>query len=291
MGWVHFLFDSARDAADALSDALSDCGANAVTLEDNADEPLFEPALGETPLWESTRVVALFPAEQDVDQLRNILTALLAPMVVPPFKTEAVPDKDWEREWMTNFNPIPFGDKLWICPSWHTPPDPTAINIMLDPGLAFGTGTHPTTALCLRWLDAADVRGKTVIDYGCGSGILAIAAALLGAIRIIGIDTDPQALIATRDNAVRNKVEIETYLPEDCPDVPADIMLANILAGPLHTLAPTLSALTLPQGDIVLSGILDSQADGVTTCYSDYFTMGAPKQEAEWMRLVGVRHG
>jgi len=191
---------------------------------------------------------------------------------------------------MDNFHPIQFGERLWICPSWHTPPAPDAVNIMLDPGLAFGTGTHPTTALCLNWLDQADLKGKYVIDYGCGSGILAIAAALLGAERVIGVDTDPQALEATRANAERNGVEIEAYLPGDCPDEPCDLLLANILAGPLQTLAPRFANLTKPSAELVLSGILEVQAQEVSDSYAAWFDMQAPTIKEDWTRLNGTRH-
>ena len=192
---------------------------------------------------------------------------------------------------MENFKPICFGEKLWIVPSWHEPPQPNTVNILLDPGLAFGTGTHPTTALCLQWLDKADLTGKTVIDYGCGSGILAIAAALLGANKVIGVDTDPQALEATQANAQRNGVIIETYLPQHCPTVECDLLLANILAGPLMELMPRFVELTRPDTQLVLSGILDVQADTVSQHYQTEFKMDNAVVLEEWVRLSGVRHG
>ncbi|MDH5592420.1 MAG: 50S ribosomal protein L11 methyltransferase, partial [Gammaproteobacteria bacterium] len=244
MAWIQFIFNSTPDAADQLSDMLSVCGAGAVTFQDNADQPIYEPAIGSTPLWSATNVIALFDAAIEPDEIIQALTEQLAPQVLPNYRIEAVEDKDWVREWMENFHPICFGKKLWICPSWRKPPQDDAINIMLDPGLAFGTGTHPTTALCLNWLDQADVKGKYVIDYGCGSGILAIAAAMLGAKKVIGIDTDPQALEATQANAERNRVQVDTYLPDDCPEIPCDLLLANILAGPLQSLAEQFAALT-----------------------------------------------
>ncbi|THF53551.1 MAG: 50S ribosomal protein L11 methyltransferase, partial [Methylophaga nitratireducenticrescens] len=253
MAWIQLIFTSSPQQAEALSDALSECGAAAVTFQDNADQPIYEPAIGETPLWSATSVIALFDAETDTDMLLASLKSLISDL--PDCRIEAVEDKDWEREWMDNFKPICFGEKLWIVPSWHQPPQPEAINILLDPGLAFGTGTHPTTALCLQWLDQADLTGKTVIDYGCGSGILAIAAALLGANKIIGVDTDPQALEATQANAQRNGVIIETYLPQHCPTIECDLLLANILAGPLLELMPRFLELTRPQSQLVLSGL------------------------------------
>ncbi|MCX4192600.1 50S ribosomal protein L11 methyltransferase [Methylophaga sp. OBS1] len=288
MAWVQFICHTAPDSAEALSEALSECGAAAVTFEDDADQPIYEPDPGETPLWADTRLTALFDAETSEQSVLDMLTTLLPE--VPRFRVEAVEDKDWEREWMANFQPIQFGDRLWIVPSWHKAPDEQAVNILLDPGLAFGTGTHATTALCLNWLDQADLKGKFVIDYGCGSGILAIAAALLGAERVIGVDTDPQALEATRENARRNGVEIEAYLPGNCPDEPCDLLLANILAGPLQNLAPRFANLCKPDTQLVLSGILQSQADEVAESYAPWFTMQPAVSREDWVRLTGVRH-
>ena len=289
MAWVQFIFNSTPDAADALSDALSEAGAAAVTFQDNADQPIYEPPLGETPLWSATQVIALFDASTSEAAMRAAVKPFLIGEL-PPFKMEAVEDKDWERAWMDNFQPMCFGEKLWIVPSWHQPPQNNAVNILLDPGLAFGTGTHQTTALCLHWLDKADVKGKTVIDYGCGSGILGIAAALLGARRVIGVDTDPQALQATQENARRNNVTVETYLPQDCPALQYDLLLANILAGPLMQLAPLFADLTHDGSNIVLSGILDSQAEDVSAVYRPHFNMQKAQQFDDWMRLSGVRY-
>lgn len=288
MAWIQFICNTSQDKAEALSDALSECGAAAVTFEDDADQPIYEPNVGETPLWTATRLTALFDAETRSDDVSNMLANFIDE--VPRFKVEAVEDKDWEREWMANFQPIQFGERLWICPSWHQPPAPEAVNILLDPGLAFGTGTHATTALCLNWLDTADLTGKYVIDYGCGSGILAIAAALLGAEKVIAVDTDPQALEATRANAKRNGVDIDAYLPSECPDEPCDLLLANILAGPLQTLAPRFANLCKPEADIVLSGILQTQADTVSDSYDAWFTMQPATQKEDWIRLSGQRH-
>lgn len=288
MAWVQFICHTSPDKAESLSEALSECGAAAVTFEDDADQPIYEPDLGETPLWADTRLTALFDAENSEQSVLDMLAAMLPE--VPRFRVEAVEDKDWEREWMANFQPIQFGDKLWIVPSWHKAPDEQAVNILLDPGLAFGTGTHATTALCLNWLDQADLKGKYVIDYGCGSGILAIAAALLGAERVIGVDTDPQALEATRENARRNGVEVEAYLPGNCPDEPCDLLLANILAGPLQNLAPRFANLCKPNTQLVLSGILQSQADEVAESYAPWFTMQPAVSREDWVRLTGERH-
>lgn len=288
MAWIQFICNTTQEKAEALSDALSECGAAAVTFEDDADQPIYEPDVGETPLWTATRLTALFDAETRSEDVTKMLANVMDE--VPHFKVEAVEDKDWEREWMANFQPIQFGERLWICPSWHQPPAPEAVNILLDPGLAFGTGTHATTALCLNWLDTADLTGKYVIDYGCGSGILAIAAALLGAEKVIAVDTDPQALEATRANAKRNGVDIEAYLPGECPDEPCDLLLANILAGPLQTLAPRFANLCKPAADIVLSGILQTQADAVSDSYGAWFAMQAATQKEDWIRLSGQRH-
>ncbi|CSB25999.1 50S ribosomal protein L11 methyltransferase [Vibrio cholerae] len=203
-------------------------------------------------------------------------------------------DKDWEREWMDNFHPMQFGRRLWICPSWREVPDPQAVNVMLDPGLAFGTGTHPTTALCLEWLDNLDLTGKTVIDFGCGSGILAIAAIKLGAAKVIGIDIDPQALLASKDNAARNGVEdqIEVYLPKDQPEgLVADVVVANILAGPLRELSPIIKGLLKPGGQLAMSGILDTQAESVAEFYRDDLELDPIAEKSEWCRISGRKLG
>ncbi|AFJ02964.1 Ribosomal protein L11 methyltransferase [Methylophaga frappieri] len=288
MAWVQFIFNTPPDAAESLSEALTDAGAAAVTFQDQADQPIYEPPIGETPLWSATQVVALFDANTTAEALQLAVKPFYAG-ALPDFKIEAVEDKDWERAWMDDFSPLCFGERLWIVPSWHTPPQPEAVNILLDPGLAFGTGTHPTTALCLRWLDKQEMTGKTVIDYGCGSGILAIAAALLGASKIIAVDTDPQALEATQENAKRNGVTIQTFLPDACPDITADVLLANILAGPLMSLAPLFSRLTHLGSDLVLSGILDTQTADIQSTYQSKFGTLAAQQHDEWMRLTGVR--
>lgn len=289
MAWIQLIFTCTSQQAETLSDVLSATGAASVTFQDYADQPIYEPAIGETPLWSVTSVIALFDAETDCDAVLQALHSQLGE--IPEYHIETVEDKDWEREWMDNFHPICFGEKLWIVPSWHQPPQPEAVNILLDPGLAFGTGTHPTTALCLQWLDNADLTGKTVIDYGCGSGILAIAAALLGADKVIGVDTDPQALEATQANAARNNVIIETYLPQHCPEIQADLLLANILAEPLIELMPRFLQLTHRQSELVLSGILEAQAVTVHQHYQTEFTMDEAIVLEEWVRLSGVRHG
>jgi ribosomal protein L11 methyltransferase len=206
-------------------------------------------------------------------------------------KLDQLEDKDWEREWMENFHPMQFGERLWICPSWRDVPDRNAVNVMLDPGLAFGTGTHPTTSLCLRWLDGLDMTESTVVDFGCGSGILGIAALKLGAKRVVGIDIDPQALLASQDNANRNNVgeKIELYLPEHQPQLQADVVLANILAGPLRELKAVIAGYCKAGGRLVLSGILDNQAEELHFLYSDLFDMEPIVIDGEWARVSGIK--
>lgn len=290
MPWLQLKIDITPQQAEALGDALTELGAVAVTLQDAADQPLFEPLPGETKLWNATRVIGLFEATADMPA---IIAALRQrwPQPLPDCHADPLEDKDWEREWMDNFHPIRCGEQLWICPSWREPVDPNAVNVLLDPGLAFGTGTHPTTALCLEWLDAHPPRNLDVVDYGCGSGILAVAAALLGARQVAAVDYDPQALIATRDNAAKNGVadRIHTWLPRQCPAARAELLLANILANPLIELAPRFAALVPAGGQIVLSGILTEQAENVAAAYTDWFDMEAPVIRNEWVRLCGTR--
>lgn len=229
---IQIRINATAKTADKVSNMLLGRGAQAVTFMDAKDVPVYEPMPGETPLWGETEVMGLFDAETDPAPTIAFFQQIFGEDV--GYKVEQLEDKDWVREWMDHFHPMQFGERLWICPSWRDVPNPDAVNVMLDPGLAFGTGTHPTTALCLQWLDGLDLAGKTVVDFGCGSGILGIAALKLGAARVIGIDIDPQAIQASRDNAERNGVadQIELYLPADQPqDVEADVVVANILAG------------------------------------------------------------
>ncbi len=291
MPWLQLKLASTPDAAQHLSDLLSEAGALAVTLQDAADQPLYEPPPGAIPLWSQTWVTGLFDADADLNAALAYLCEALAqrelPHVISPLE-----DKDWEREWMDNYHPMRFGSRLWICPSWREPPDANAVTVMLDPGLAFGTGTHPTTALCLEWLDRHDIVGKRVIDYGCGSGILAVAAAKLGAHHVWAVDYDSQALHATILNAEKNAVDtsIHTVLPNDLPHEMADIILANILVGPLTELAPLIAGLIRPGGAVVLSGILNTQADALMQRYQLWFDMEPAIEREEWMCLSGVRH-
>ncbi|KHS87220.1 50S ribosomal protein L11 methyltransferase [Pectobacterium brasiliense] len=292
MPWIQLKINTSGKVAEQLGDAMIESGAVSVTFQDTHDTPVFEPLPGETRLWGDTDAIALYDAETDM----NAVIAMLEqePLLGVGFKhkIEQLEDKDWEREWMDNFHPMQFGKRLWICPSWRDIPDPTAVNVMLDPGLAFGTGTHPTTALCLQWLDGLDLEGKTIIDFGCGSGILAIAALKLGAARAIGIDIDPQAIQASRDNAQRNGVSerLELYLPKDQPaDLSADVVVANILAGPLRELAPLISDLPKAGGHLGLSGVLATQAEGVAEAYADKFTLDPVAEREEWCRITGQR--
>ena len=292
MPWIQIKINSSGEHAETLSDALMDIGAVSVTFQDTNDTPVYEPLPGETRLWGDTDVIGLFDAETDM----AAITAELAqhPLLGAGFRhrIEQIEDKDWEREWMENFHPMRFGERLWICPSWRDVPDPDAVNVMLDPGLAFGTGTHPTTSLCLTWLDGLDLVGKTVIDFGCGSGILAIAALKLGASHAIGIDIDPQAIQASRENASRNGVSsrLDLYLPHQQPsDLKADVVVANILAGPLRELAPLISVLPETGGKLALSGILASQAEDVCEAYADKFMLDPVAEKEEWCRITGQR--
>ncbi|MFZ7234468.1 50S ribosomal protein L11 methyltransferase [Avibacterium avium] len=291
MAWVQIRINSTNQQAETIGDYLEEIGSVSVTFMDSQDTPIFEPLPGETRLWGNTDVIALFDAETDMQQIVSLLKNAGHLSEETAYKIEQIEDKDWEREWMDNFHPMQFGKRLWICPSWREVPDENAVNVMLDPGLAFGTGTHPTTALCLEWLDSLDLNGKTVIDFGCGSGILAIAALKLGAKSAIGIDIDPQAILASRNNAEQNGVSdrLQLFLAKDAPqDLQADVVVANILAGPLKELAPTISQLVKTQGKLGLSGILESQAQSVCEAYQEQFSLDPVAIREEWCRITGV---
>jgi ribosomal protein L11 methyltransferase len=295
MPWIQAIVDITADQSAEIEDLLMAIGAQAVTMRDGANQPIYEPPLGTTPLWDNVNLWALFEAEQPVDaqmlQLADIYqTEYNKPF--PNYKLELVEDKDWIREWMDTFKPMPFGKRLWICPSWLEPTDPDAVNLKLDPGLAFGTGTHPTTSLCLKWLDGQDVSGKTVVDFGCGSGILGVAAMILGAKHLVGIDIDPQAILASNENTERNNVSMDTvefYLPEDAPSYQADMVLANILAGPLVELKNAILSYLLPGGLLVLSGILASQAQEVADAYAENCTINLIKEDDGWVRIDATK--
>ena len=292
MTWLQLRLDTQPGEIESLEERMLATGAVAVTMEDNADQPVLEPGVGETPLWGQVRLTGLYPADTDMDQ---VLTAF------PPRqlrqanqRVEILEDKDWEREWMQHYRPMPFGKRLWVCPSWLQPPDPGAINLLLDPGLAFGTGTHPTTALCLAQLDSMDLDGCDIVDYGCGSGILAVAALRLGAAFALAVDNDPQALVATRDNAGRNGIaaaSMEVVLPDAVDHHAwsgrASLVIANILAGPLMELADTLSAFLQPGGTLLLSGLLDNQAAALCEHYAHRINLQVAGEKDGWVCLRG----
>ena len=264
-------------------------GASAVSFVDAVDNPVLEPAPGETPLWENTVTLGLFTDGTDLAPVLDGLRELLPDGAEAQFQTELIEDQDWVRVWLKDCPPLKFGERFWVVPrekvSEVTQQD--AVLLRLDPGLAFGTGTHPTTALCLDWLARQDLRGKTVLDYGCGSGVLAIAALLLGAERAVCVDIDPQALIATRDNAQENGVadRVQTCLPQDFTPFPAQVLLANILANPLIALAPLLSGSIATGGHLVLAGLLDRQAEDVRAAYAAHFDFDADVSREGWTRL------
>jgi ribosomal protein L11 methyltransferase len=291
MPWLQLKVISPRKYVKSLESSLLACGAAAVTLQDNADQPIFEPGLGETPLWDQVKISGLFDAEINTAQTIALAEKRFG-NPLPEHTWELLEDKDWEREWMTHYHAICCGERLWICPSWQEPPEPGKVNLMLDPGLAFGTGTHPTTFLCMQWIDQQDFSGLDVVDYGCGSGILGIATLLLGARKVIGIDIDPQALLATAENAKRNSLAADSmpvYLPDHCPPAQVDVVLANILAGPLAELAPKLSEMTKPGGRICLSGILFSQVRTLINAYEKWFSFDPVEEKEGWVRLTAVK--
>ncbi|RDB44439.1 50S ribosomal protein L11 methyltransferase [Halomonas sp. DQ26W] len=306
MPWLQLKARIAPEQAELLEELLMAEGATAITLQDAHDDPVFEPERGTTPLWDETVLTGLY------DDLEG-LTAMLERLTVawgqampgepcPEIEHELLADRDWEREWMDDFQPLRMGQRLWIVPSWHEPPDTDAVNLHLDPGLAFGTGTHPTTALCLEWLDGLalvdELSGRDILDIGCGSGILAIAALKLGARQAIGTDIDPQALQASRDNASRNAIaedDLRLCYPEELVEVGTSaatfpVVIANILAGPLIEMAATVADHVAPAGRLVLSGILESQADEVLDAYREQnLVMEEPEIREGWVRLSGRR--
>jgi ribosomal protein L11 methyltransferase len=288
--WQLTLKVSANEA-DTLTDFLFELGAVSVTFTDAGDAPIFEPSAASDVIWDDSILTALF--QEDIDPEAVLLQlAQTFPDCVGSCHLEELAEQAWERACLEQFQPMQFGRHLWICPSWASPPDPAAVNIILDPGLAFGTGTHPTTALCLEWLDANPPSNKTVIDYGCGSGILAIAAARLGASVVWAIDNHEQAVIATKENATRNYIsatQLQVGMPEHLPPMQADIVIANILALPLIELASTLCQHVKPQGHIVLSGILAEQTALITEAYSPFIEITDISQREEWVRISGIR--
>jgi len=292
MAWIQLTFEAPRDEAQRLSDALEESGALSVSIEGADAEPIFETDWNDNrPAWKQARVRALFEQDADIDAALQMAAKLMGVAALPPHRTETVADQDWARVWMDRWQPLRFGANLWVVPSWLTPPDPQGVNLILDPGMAFGTGTHATTGLCLEWLAAHPPRGLEVIDFGCGSGILAIAALKLGARSALGTDTDPQALVTARENAERNAVadRLVLCLPPDVPELAsAEVVLANILAPALIGLAPRLTALTRPDGFLILSGLLASQADEVAAAYAGRFDIERHTRD-DWAMLVAHR--
>ena len=286
---LQLTFDVGSADPAPIEETLTSLGATSVTLEDAADDPVLEPAPGETPLWPTVRLRALFREDADPRAIEAGLVELLPPTTLLRF--EVLEDRPWEREWLRDFHPMRFGRRLWVCPDGQAAGDANAVRVALDPGLAFGTGTHPTTALCLEWLDGSELRGCRVIDYGCGSGILAIAALKLGAAGAFAYDIDPQARLATRDNAVRNGVADRLTIAATAPQEPesCDVLVANILAGPLTKLADRFATLLRPGGRIALSGLLPEQVESVAVAYGPWFMIGATTVRDGWALLSGSR--
>ncbi len=291
MPWLQLKIQTSQQHVDTISDWLMEQGGLSVTYQDAADQPLFEPPPGETPIWANTLITGLFDTQIAIDDIRIKFTEQFN-NIITMTRSEILEDKDWVREWMTHYQPMQFGQNLWIVPSHHPPPDPTATNILLDPGLAFGTGTHPTTAMCLNWLADHPPAAELVVDYGCGSGILAVAAAKLGAEQVMAIDNDPQALTATVDNALKN--EVAAQIQCGGVDMPfaqqADTLIANILAGPLIELAEHFSKILKTDANIVLSGILQEQAKQVIQACQPWFSIRITAQTEEWILLSGKRN-
>jgi ribosomal protein L11 methyltransferase len=296
MTWLQLRLDTDPAAAASLEDLMLATGAVAVTLEDNADQPVLEPGVGETPLWQHIRLTGLYRADADMETVLDAFPSQL--LQHANHRVEILEDKDWEREWMQHYCPMQFGTRLWVCPSWLEPPEPDAVNLLLDPGLAFGTGTHPTTDLCLCELDAMELAGVTAVDYGCGSGILAVAALKLGAALALGVDNDPQALVASLDNAQRNGLaaqRLPVALPEDVVlaewQQRAEVVIANILAGPLMQLSDTLLRFLRPGGTLLLSGLLQTQANELRQHYADRIALRIAGEKDGWVCLRGELRG
>ena len=308
MAWQQLHLQCEKDNVDLAEALLLEAGALSIALDDAGDQPLFEPLPGESPLWDEVILTGLFDATIESgtpDVIEQLSHEIGAQVQASRTWVSAVDDKDWEREWMSNYKPIECANDLWIVPNWLTPPNPKATNIIMDPGLAFGTGYHATTRLCLDWLTEQDLTDKVVIDYGCGSGILGIAALLLGARHVYAVDIDPQAVLATNQNAARNHVgnRLQAFLPEDFTTfwqqqnvAPVEVMVANILAKPLIALAPYFVTLMAPKSRIVLAGLIESQTEQVTEAYQPYFMLDpkhayTAQEDQHWQRLSGTFTG
>jgi len=277
-----------NEEIEQISEELEDFGALSIMLTDKNDNPVLEPEPGTTPLWPHVIIQALFAdgvqAQFTCDKLRQERPDIICDI-------EVLADKEWEKAWMDDFKPQRFGKRLWICPSWSTPPEPDAVNLMLDPGLAFGTGTHPTTSLCLTWLEQADLNNKSIIDYGCGSGILSLAALKLGAKEVRAVDIDTQALQATQNNAFSNKLHEQKLIisTPDALQVPVDLIIANILLAPLITLKERFQQLLHQKGMLIVSGILEDQSSILVEAYESAFTLITQKHLEGWSLLVFAR--
>ena len=298
--WLQLVCSASKNHHESIEAAMESAGALSISWQDAEDEAVLEPLPGETPLWKNLIITALFDAQTDLSNLQAQLKAQQSAWEITSVHLETLHDQVWERVWMDNFHPMRFGDNLWIIPSNIDQAEIVKVQrntakpstIILDPGLAFGTGTHPTTALCLEWLDQNPPHDLTLVDYGCGSGILALAAAKQGARHIIATDIDPQALTATKENMRRNNIDAEKIhcvLPNDCPQEAVDVVLANILCGPLIELYPTLSALVKPAGKIVISGLLETQKDDIIKAYSSQFSNFQLKQKQDWIRITASK--
>jgi len=291
MSWQQLVIESSRDQAILLSDLMSELGAHSVSLQDSHDEPVFDRLDGEQPLWSQTTVSGLWPEESDLKSVINHLGDALAPSPLPPYRTETLVDQQWERVWLDRYEPININNRLWICPVDKEPPGKSLPTVALDPGLAFGTGTHATTHLCLEWLTKQSLEHDSIIDYGCGSGILAIAALKLGGARAVGVDTDTRAVEVSIENARINAVNdrYTAMLAQNKPeDLKADIVVANILAEPLMALAPVLEKSVAANGRLALSGLLESQADQVHSCYQNTFDLDLEVKDG-WALLAGPK--
>ena len=299
MSWTEIVIEIARDHAEALSDALMEVGALSVSVED-ADEgtdqerPLFgEPGMEPTEAaWDHSRVVALTNEDDDQAAIVAAAAGQIKLAALPKFTTRKVEEQDWVRLTQSQFAPIHIGKNIWVVPSWHEAPDPDGLILELDPGLAFGTGSHPTTRLCMEWLEANPAPSKTVLDYGCGSGILAMVAKKVGAGEVVGVDIDPQAIESAADNAERNKCAIEFFLPDTFAQSKHagqqfDIVVANILSSPLKLMAPMLSGRVAPGGALILSGVLARQADEVAAAYAPFIKLGVWAEQDGWVALHG----
>ncbi|MDI9675825.1 50S ribosomal protein L11 methyltransferase [Burkholderia cenocepacia] len=296
MSYRELVVELAREHAEALSDALLDLGALSVSVEDaDADTPDEQPLFGEPGLvpdrtaWQHSRVVALLSADHEPAVLLAAAANELGLAETPQFVVREVEEQDWVRLTQSQFEPIPIGERIWVVPSWHDAPDPDALVLELDPGLAFGTGSHPTTRLCMEWLEQSVKPGQSVLDYGCGSGILAILAKKCGANPVIGIDIDPQAVESARQNSERNRAEVTYGLPDACPDGEFDIVVANILSNPLKLMASMLASKVKPGGRIALSGVLARQADEVAAVYARYVDISVWREHEGWVCLAGTR--